>query len=62
MIIVDKNRCPQNHRCPAMAICPKNAISQHDFDLPVIDHSLCINCKKCINFCPKKAIQDRNES
>jgi len=57
MIIVDKNLCPQNHRCPAIKVCPVNAISQTDFELPVIDITICIECKKCINFCPMRAIQ-----
>lgn len=58
MITVDKNKCPQDHRCPAMAVCPVGAISQKDFELPVIDSSLCIECKQCIDFCPKGAIYE----
>ena len=27
-LVVDKNRCPQNHRCPLISICPQQAISQ----------------------------------
>jgi Fe-S-cluster-containing hydrogenase component 2 len=57
MIIIDKNKCPQDHRCPAINVCPKKAISQVNFSLPEIDQTLCINCSKCINFCPKKAIE-----
>lgn len=57
MITIDKNRCPQNHKCPAIKVCPVNAISQTDFELPVIDITICIECKKCINFCPMRAIQ-----
>jgi ferredoxin len=59
MIIIDKNKCPQDHQCPAIAVCPQKAISQHGFDLPVVDQDLCINCKKCVKFCPKGAIQDK---
>ncbi|MCK4609246.1 MAG: 4Fe-4S binding protein [Gammaproteobacteria bacterium] len=58
MIIIDKNKCPQDHQCPAIACCPKKAISQYDFDLPVVDQDLCIGCKKCVKFCPKGAIQE----
>ena len=25
-LVVDKNRCPQNHRCPLISICPQHAI------------------------------------
>ena len=25
-LVVDKNRCPQNHRCPLISICPQQAI------------------------------------
>ena len=62
MIIIDKNKCPQNHRCPAIAICPKQAIMQSGFVLPTIDHALCINCQKCVKFCPMGAIQYINQS
>lgn len=57
MITIDKNKCPQNHRCPSIAVCPVGAISQNEFELPVINQELCIECGKCINFCPRKAIQ-----
>lgn len=57
MITIDKNRCPQNHRCPSVAVCPVGAISQNDFELPLINQELCVECGKCINFCPRKAIQ-----
>lgn len=36
-LVVDKNRCPQNHRCPLISICPQQAISQTGFGLPRID-------------------------
>lgn len=57
MITIEKSRCPQNHRCPAISVCPVGAISQNNFDLPMIDQELCVECGKCINFCPKRAIQ-----
>jgi len=57
MIIIDKNKCPQNHRCPSINVCPVGAISQNGFELPVINQELCIECGKCIKFCPRKAIQ-----
>lgn len=58
MITVDKNKCPQNHKCPAIKVCPVNAISQKDFQLPIIDNTICIECKKCIAFCPMRAIHE----
>ncbi len=48
--------CPQDHKCPAMAVCPAGALSQKDFEAPVVDHDLCIRCGKCANFCPMKAL------
>ncbi len=53
---IDNERCPQNHPCPAIGICPVKAISQTGNGLPVIDQNLCINCRKCIYFCPMHAI------
>lgn len=52
---VNARRCPQNHRCPALRVCPVNAITQEGFGLPVIDEKTCIDCGKCIRFCPMGA-------
>lgn len=57
MIVIDKNKCPQNHKCPAIKVCPVDAIAQKDFELPIIDNNLCVECKKCIKFCPMGAIK-----
>ena len=55
-LIVNKSRCPQNHRCPAIAVCPTKAISQkHIFALPVIYYDKCVTCGKCIRYCPMGA-------
>ncbi|MCI8364190.1 MAG: 4Fe-4S binding protein [Eubacterium sp.] len=48
--------CPQNHKCPAVDVCPVGALSQEDFEAPVIDDDKCIRCGKCSDFCPKKAL------
>lgn len=48
--------CPQDHKCPAAAICPVGALSQKDFEAPMVDHDLCIRCGKCSSFCPMKAL------
>jgi len=55
MLTLIKSNCPQNHPCPAVRVCPVGALSQNNFEAPVIDHSKCIKCGKCSNFCPKKA-------
>ena len=48
-IVVNQQKCPQNHKCPSMAICPKEAISQKDiYSLPVVDEEKCIVCGKCM--------------
>ena len=53
---ISEHRCPANHPCPAVRVCPVKAISQKGFGLPIINHDLCINCGKCIKFCPMRAI------
>lgn len=49
-------KCPQNHPCPSVKICPVGALSQEGFSAPKIDHTKCIRCGKCANFCPKMAL------
>ncbi|MCX8132115.1 MAG: 4Fe-4S binding protein [Clostridia bacterium] len=56
-ITVDKNLCPQNHKCPSTKVCPVGAIQQSGNGLPTIDDEKCIKCKKCVMFCPMRAIQ-----
>ncbi len=57
-IIVNQEKCPQNHKCPSIAICPQGAISQKNiYALPIIDHTKCILCGKCMRFCPKGAFE-----
>ena len=60
MLKVNLKKCPQDHKCPAITVCPVGAISQKDFNLPVIDNEKCIECLKCTIFCPKKAIENLN--
>ena len=55
---VNPKRCPQNHRCPAIRVCPVNAISQEGNGLPVIDNEKCIDCGKCVSFCPMGAFME----
>ena len=44
-ILVNKQKCPQNHVCPSIKVCPKGAISQETpFSLPVVDAEKCIVC------------------
>jgi Fe-S-cluster-containing hydrogenase component 2 len=57
-LIINKDKCPQNHKCPSMAVCPVEAITQKDnYSLPEIDEDVCIVCGKCIEFCPKGAFE-----
>lgn len=57
-IVVNKQKCPQNHKCPSITVCPKGAISQQDItSLPVVDAEKCIVCGKCMRFCPKGAFE-----
>ena len=55
-LIIIQEKCPQNHRCPAINVCPVGALSQNGFNAPQIDYEKCIDCGKCSNFCPKKAL------
>ncbi|HNX59223.1 MAG TPA: 4Fe-4S binding protein [Spirochaetota bacterium] len=52
---IDPDKCPQNHKCPAIAICPVGAITQTGNSLPEINQKTCIDCGRCISFCPRKA-------
>lgn len=51
-IKVETSKCPQNHRCPSIRVCPTGALSQKRYEAPKVDESKCINCGKCIFFCP----------
>lgn len=53
---VIKERCPQNHSCPSVRICPTNALKQNGNSAPTVDYDLCIECGKCVKFCPMKAL------
>lgn len=56
-LVVYEERCPKNHKCPAVSVCPVGALTQKDiFSAPVVDHSKCIKCGKCSNFCPMKCL------
>jgi len=56
---VSNRRCPQNHRCPAIYQCPTGAITQDGYGLPKIDDEKCIDCRKCIMYCPMGAISGK---
>lgn len=56
-VVVNEHRCPQNHPCPAVRVCPVGAIEQRGFDAPKINKDKCIDCKKCVNYCPMGAIR-----
>lgn len=58
-ITVNKNSCPQNHPCPSVRVCPVGALKQTGFSAPVVDESKCILCKKCVKFCPMRAISEK---
>lgn len=57
-IQVIKSRCPENHNCPLMRVCPVNAITQKGYNAPEIDKNLCIDCGKCVKYCPTGAVQN----
>jgi Fe-S-cluster-containing hydrogenase component 2 len=49
-------KCPQNHVCPSVKICPAEALKQEGHNAPTVDNEKCIDCGKCSDFCPKKAL------
>ena len=51
MIVIRKERCPQNHPCPTLKVCPVGAISQAGYAAPTVDDSKCIACCKCTRRC-----------
>ena len=55
-LVVNKNRCPQNHPCPSVRVCPVGALTQHGFAAPVANQDTCIRCGKCVRFCPRGAL------
>ena len=55
-LVVKVDRCPQNHPCPSVRVCPVNALSQKGFQAPEVDQEKCIQCGKCVRFCPKRAL------
>ncbi len=57
MIQVDKSICPHNHVCPLIKACPVGAISQDADGYPVVNHTLCVECRVCVRKCPKQAMK-----
>jgi len=55
-LIVNKQRCPQNHPCPAVQICPVGALTQKGYAAPTVDKDSCISCGKCVKYCPMRAL------
>ncbi|OJU14469.1 MAG: 4Fe-4S ferredoxin [Clostridiales bacterium 43-6] len=55
-VVVNQSRCPQNHPCPSVRVCPVGALFQKGFAAPTVDEHKCINCLKCVQYCPMHAI------
>lgn len=55
-LVVNRARCPQNHRCPSIDICPAGALTQSGYSAPVADSEKCTGCGACVNFCPMRAL------
>jgi ferredoxin len=56
VLIIKKQRCPENHACPSIRVCPVNALKQKGYAAPTVNMDLCIKCGKCVKFCPMRAI------
>ncbi|HAM99867.1 MAG TPA: 4Fe-4S ferredoxin [Marinilabiliales bacterium] len=62
-VIIEQNRCPQNHWCPIMRVCPVGAISQDSpFNAPIIDEEKCTHCGKCARYCAYGAFSMAEQS
>ncbi len=57
MIVVNSEKCPQDHVCPMIKRCEQEAISQEGFKAPMVDHEKCIECMICVKNCPKEAFE-----
>ena len=55
-LVVKKSRCPQNHPCPSVKVCPVDALTQKGYDAPTVNMDSCIQCGKCVRFCPMGAL------
>lgn len=51
------SHCPQNHPCPAVQVCPVGALTQKGYSAPSVDKDKCIDCNRCVDFCPMGALQ-----
>ena len=56
-LVVNKNRCPENHPCPSIRVCAVGALTQKGYAAPVVDESKCTKCGKCVRYCPMRAIK-----
>ena len=55
-LMVNKQRCPQNHPCPSVKVCPVGALTQAGYEAPTVAQDQCIQCGKCVRFCPRMAL------
>lgn len=56
-IKVIKSKCPQDHPCPLIGMCPVGAISQYEYDAPLVDQEKCIACGICVQNCAYGAFE-----
>lgn len=52
MIVIREEYCSKINKCLAIEFCPVDAISHIPGELPRVDNQKCINCLKCLKFCP----------
>lgn len=53
--------CDASPFCPVKRVCPAGAITQEKkgffkASVPVVHKDKCVGCKKCIDYCPHKAV------
>jgi len=52
MIVIKAEYCEKKYECLAKKFCPGEAILQVLGEFPTIDYTRCIDCGKCVYFCP----------
>lgn len=56
-LVINSEKCTQDHKCLMLNFCPAHAISQFEFETPVIDEKKCFECRNCTYYCTQNAVE-----